>query len=143
MFALIAVQYLFHDGIEAAWRAFRQTGTATATSGALVHIVPGLLVLAFALWRLALRLTRGSPPPPAGTPAWMARTAGLIHWALYALMLLVPASGAAAWFLGATGAGAAHEVLKTLLLVLIGLHVLAVLYHQIVRRDGLLARMRP
>lgn len=140
VFALITYQFLFHDGIEQAWRAFRQTGEAATSTGALLHIVPGIAVLLFALWRIALRITRGAPPLPEGH-ALMNRAAAVAHWVLYGLMLLVPLSGMAAWFLGSGGAGEAHEVLKTLLLVVILLHVAAALLHQFVLRDGLMARM--
>jgi cytochrome b561 len=39
--------------------------------------------------------------------------------------------------------GEAHEVLANLLLVAIGLHVAAALWHHFVLRDGALARMLP
>lgn len=138
---LILVQFLAHEGMEHAWDAFEETGAATASPGAWLHIVAGLGVLGLALWRLALRLTRGAPPPPPGDPAAQRMAATLTHWLLYALLFLVPLSGAAAWFLGAGAAAEAHEVLKSVLLVLAALHLAAALYHQFVRRDGLMSRM--
>ncbi|MWB77730.1 cytochrome b [Pseudooceanicola sp. 216_PA32_1] len=138
---LILVQFLAHDGMEHAWDALEDTGTAATTPGALLHIVAGLGVLALALWRLGLRATRGAPPPPEGDGAAQRLAAAVTHWVLYALILLIPLSGAAAWFLGAEPAGEAHEVLTSLILVVTALHVAAALYHQFVKRDGLLARM--
>jgi len=140
--ALLALQYLAHDGMEDAWRAFRQTGTAETGAGALLHIVSGITVLVLVLWRLKLRASHGAPPRPEGS-ALLGRLADATHWTLYGLLLLVPASGMAAWFLGAPAAGEAHEVLKTLLLIVLLLHVAAALMHQFVLRDNLIARMMP
>lgn len=142
VFALITVQFLAHDGMEDAWRAYVRSGSAEAGSGAWLHIIAGILVLAFALWRIAIRLTRGAPRPPEGHPL-MTKAAAAAHWALYGLMLLVPLSGMAGWFLGARAAAEAHEVLKTLLLIVIVLHVGAALVHQFLLRDNLIARMVP
>lgn len=139
---LIAVQFLAHDGIEAAWRAYASTGIADPGPGATLHIVFGLAVLVLVVWRLALRVTHGAPRRTGGHPL-AARAAGIGHWALYGLMLLVPLSGAAGWFLGAAAAAEAHEVLKTLLLVVILGHLGATLVHRFWLRDGVSARMLP
>lgn len=139
---LIAVQFLAHDGIEAAWRAYARTGIADPGPGATLHIVFGLAVLGLVAWRLALRVTHGTPPRPEGHPL-AARAVSVGHWTLYGLMLLVPLSGAAGWFLGIAPAAEAHEVLKTLLLIVILGHVGAALVHRFWLRDGVLARMLP
>ena len=57
-------------------------------------------------------------------------------------MLLMPLSGAAAWFAGAEQAAGAHSLMKMALLTLIVLHVAAVVYHQFVLKNGVLMRMR-
>lgn len=140
---LMAVQFLFPDGMSAAWRAFARTGVADPGAGAWLHIAAGVAVLGLALWRIALRLTEGAPAAPEGDPAWQRMVASVTHWALYALMLLVPVSGLLAWFVGIDAAAEAHELMQTLLLWLIGLHVAAALYHQVVLKDGLIRRMSP
>ena len=65
----------------------------------------------------------------------------MTHWGLYALMILLPVSGSVAWFLGVRDAAEVHEVMKTVMLVLIVLHVVGALYHQLVQKDGLMRRM--
>lgn len=59
------------------------------------------------------------------------------------MIILIPLSGAANWFLGIEAAGEAHEVLTTVLLMLVGLHIAGALYHQFVLRDGTTAWMLP
>ena len=138
---LIAVQFIFHDGMSAAWRSFVRTGVADPGAGAWVHIVFGVAVLVLAPWRIGLRLVEGAPELPSDDPAWQRITAAVTHWGLYALMILLPVSGSVAWFLGVRDAAEVHEVMKTVMLVLIVLHVVGALYHQFVQKDGLMRRM--
>ena len=46
-----------------------------------------------------------------------------------------------AWFLVSDEAAEAHEVLKSVLLVIVVLHVAAALFHQFVLKTGLMQRM--
>lgn len=64
------------------------------------------------------------------------------HLALYALMILMPLSGLAAWFGGLEAAAEVHEAMKPLLLILVAVHVAAALWHQFWLKDGLLLRMK-
>lgn len=137
---LFAAQFLFSDGMEKSWRAYEHGEAVPAGSGPLVHVIPGILILIFALWRLALRLTRGVPEAPAG-PAVQRLAGEVVHWALYAVMIALPLSGMAAWFGGVLAAGEVHQTLKMLAIVLVVLHVAAALYHQYVVKDGLIRRM--
>ena len=130
------------------------------------HKAIGITVLALTAARVAWRLTHRPPPLPAGTPAWQKSTAHLTHWLLYALMIAMPLTGWAmvsspdatrplSWFGlfdlpllplsgGAADAGhSAHGVLGWLMLALVVLHVAAALYHHLVQRDHVLARMIP
>jgi len=123
----------------------------------------GMTVLAFALLRLAWRLTHRPPPLPSSTPRWQVLAAASGHWALYFLMLAIPLSGWA--FSSAAGYPVvylgiwqlpdwvpkdkalaeqmqdAHEWLTTLLWVVVAVHISAALKHQFIDRDGLLGRM--
>lgn len=140
--ALIILQFLLHEPMSEAWDLVEDGQTAGADWLVLSHVIGGVLVLIFALWRLALRATRGVPPPPAGEPPHLARAAHLGHLALYALMIAMPLSGMAAWFGGIEAAAEAHELMKIALLALVAVHVLAALWHQFWLKDGLLLRMK-
>ena len=140
---LVIYQLLFSDGMTEVWRGFRQTGTATMTTTAWVHIISGALVLTFAAWRLALHFSRGVPGAPAGESALMKLAGEAGHWALYTLMLAMPITGLLAWYGGVTSLAEVHGgILKLLLIIMIGLHLVAALYHQFVLKDNLLNRMR-
>jgi cytochrome b561 len=128
---------------------------------AAVGITLLLLVGAGFVWWLLNRV----PEPSADTPAWQHRAASMTHWALYALMfgtilagwaltgsLREPVAIELFGFIGvpqllAPGSGAhefleeAHEILANVLIVLVGLHVAAALYHHLVLRDPVLWRM--
>jgi cytochrome b561 len=137
---LFAVQVASGDAISAAFETLRETGTFAFALGIAAHVGAGLGVLAFALWRLALRARHGAPPPPPGTRAQHLAAAG-VHLALYAVMILMPVSGAVAWFGGVEAAAEAHEAMKPAALLLILVHVGAAVWHQVVLKDGLMARM--
>lgn len=139
---LIAVQFILHEPMSEAWDAIRRGVEAGFNPVVALHVFGGLAVLAFSVWRIALRRTRGFPPAPEAEPALLRLAAHLGHMALYALMILMPVSGAVAWFGGSEGAAEAHEVMKPLLLALIAVHVLAALWHQFWLKDGLMLRMK-
>lgn len=137
--ALVLAQYVFPDAIAAAWRASRREAEIAFDPAVPAHVLAGLAILGIALWRLALRWRHGAPAAQGG--ALIARLSQLGHMALYALLVLMAASGAAAWFGGIAPAAGAHGVLKLGLLALILGHAGAALWHQFLRRDGTLSRM--
>lgn len=139
--ALILFQLIFAEDIGRAWRVVRNGGSSEIGAMVWAHILAGIAVLVFASWRLRLRATRGAPEAPVAS-RFMMTAAKWGHRALYALLLLAPLSGLAAWYGGIATAGDLHEVLKPILILLIAGHVLAVLYHQFIRKDGLLLRMK-
>ncbi|OAN81282.1 hypothetical protein A8B78_09775 [Jannaschia sp. EhC01] len=141
VFALIAQQYIFKDAMSAAWDRLGEGLEATFDPLVLAHVAGGALILIFALWRLMLRARRGVPPA-IEAPKVQGILAKLTHLGLYALMILMPVSGAVAWFGGVEAAAQGHNVMKIILLALVALHVVGALYHQVVLRDGTLARMR-
>ena len=93
------------------------------------------------MWRLQVRVTRGVPPLPNGSPVWLVLASRLGHLALYTLLFLVPISGIVAWFGSNEMAGDAHSLLRIGLFFLVAGHLLAALYHLILRRDGVMQRM--
>jgi cytochrome b561 len=131
-----------------------------------LHLSLGTLLLLLIVFRVAWRLTHPAPPPLDGIPAWQRWGAGLTHAALYLLLIALPITGWAAasvrgWPVTLFGlfelpallpprtrigfkAGDLHaDMLSWILLALIGLHVVAALYHRFVKRDGVLERMLP
>lgn len=142
IFLLIALQYLFHDSIVEAWDTLRDGGEPAFSSLVAGHVFGGLLILALVIWRLALRLTRGAPPLPAEEPAPLKLVAQLTHLGLYALMLLMPVTGALAWFGGIGQMAGAHGLLRLLLLALVALHLAGALYQQLVLKTDIMSRMK-
>lgn len=138
---LLVVSFVSHDGIKLTLRTIRN-GTPEITTPAIVHVGVGLAILVLALFRLALRIRRGRPPEPEGSSPMLAFAAYVTHWSLYALLILIPLSGAATWFLGIHALGDVHGVLFTIGWLLVALHVLASLYHQFILKDGLMQRMK-
>jgi cytochrome b561 len=130
-----------------------------------LHLSLGVLLMLLVIVRLAWRVAHPTPPLP-GTPAWQRWTAGLTHAALYVLLLVLPITGWAAasargWPVTLFGiftlpqlvhegtkfgfkAGDMHaDLLSWVLLGLVGVHVVAALYHHFVRQDFVLRRMLP
>jgi cytochrome b561 len=123
-----------------------------------MHMGLGLAIGALLLLRLIVRASTAHPAPATTGIALADRLAPLAHWALYLLVLAMVGSGVAlslasglgnAVFFGGEmpanfngiAARTGHGVIATLLMITIGLHILAALWHQLVRRDGLLSRM--
>jgi cytochrome b561 len=116
------------------------------------HMVAGVAIGVLTLLRLAVRALTAKPQP-------VSKASRVGHFTLYGVVLLMAASG----FALALQAGlpdivfggkgtlpesfaaftprAVHGVLAWILLILIAGHVLAALYHQLVRRDHLFSRM--
>jgi cytochrome b561 len=114
--------------------------------------------LLLTLARLYFRRKDGTPPPVGNTP--MDKVAKGIHHLLYVVLLLIPISGIMqvvtskvcdalrAWdatLLPAKFDGVpahkVHEVLVTVLIVLVVVHVLGAIKHQFIMKDGLMERM--
>ena len=128
------------------------------------HFWVGLSILLLVLWRIALRLRADVPvvtPPLPGWQAWPAKT---LHVALYAFLVVMPLLGlATAWSDGkvlliplthvavpallpenrplAHQLEDLHGTIGEFFYWVIGAHVLAALWHHLVRGDDTLRRM--
>jgi cytochrome b561 len=121
-------------------------------------------VLALTLVRVCWRAIF-PPPKSPGMPAWMELSAKVGHWALYALLVLVPVTAILGtwleghpltvlavgniqpWLPQSRQLGLAianmHGTLGNVLIWLVGLHAAAALYHHFWRRDTVLLSMLP
>lgn len=129
------------------------------------HRLVGLCLMLFSALRLVLRLRARPVAPAPGLAGWQVVLAGLVHAGLYVMLFLQPLSGWALTSARGRGMdlfgvftlpslvaksavqaewlGALHEYLSWLLLILVGLHVAAALFHALVLKDGVLSRMLP
>ncbi len=137
----VALQYLLHDGVASAYDRAVETGEYQLSAPVIGHVTVGLIILMLAVWRLLLRNEHGTPPPPEGEPPLFRRLSHWAHLSFYALLILLPVTGALAWGGRSEGASDAHEVLRALLVLLILVHIGAVAVHQFVWKTGLLRRM--
>ncbi len=128
-----------------------------------IHESFGVVVFVLALARLWVRWRNPPPPLPDDLPAVMRLGATLTHLALYVVLIVQPVVG----FLGTNAWGfplrwfgvvpipsplgrseALAPILSQLhwlgalaMLVLLGMHIAAVIFHTFIRRDGMLSRM--
>lgn len=133
------------------------------------HKWAGVAILALSVLRLLWRLTHRPPALPANMvaamPAWQQFAHHAVHFLMYALFFAVPligwayssASGFQIVFLGVLPlpdfVAASPELAEAIkpwhgysayaLAALVVLHVLAVVKHSVIDRDGLLGRMLP
>jgi cytochrome b561 len=142
--ALVLFNLLLPDGMNEWKRAIRHTGTATAdqVAGANIHAYVGIGILLLVIVRLLLRHKSGVPDAPAEEPAIFTFASKLAHAVLYLLLIAMPLTGMAAYYLGYNSAGNIHaDVLKVILWAVIGAHVLGALVHQFYWKTNVLRRM--
>ncbi len=129
-----------------------------------LHATVGLVYFGLLIARVVWRTTHRAPEPPARMGDVMRRSSVAVHHLLYLLMLAIPVLGIVAYVWhgrafdygvfqldfgvakdrGVYGpAEKIHELLAYALFALVGLHVAAALWHQYVKRDGVLVRMLP
>ena len=129
------------------------------------HKWVGTTIFLIVILRLVWRLANPVPRQPPAVPSWQRRLAGLSHAALYTILIVMPLTG---WIMSSAlnlplvylglvhipspfgvdrELGEAmryvHQTLALLLLALVGIHILAALYHHFVLRDDVLRRMLP
>jgi cytochrome b561 len=129
-----------------------------------LHKTIGFVILWLMLARLAYRLRHGAPPDEPSLAWWQKAASHATHWALYALLIITPLLG----WLGVSRYGAldlfgivslpaiaakdqdaatfvflAHFYAATAIVLLVGAHIGAALFHYVIRKDGVLSRMLP
>lgn len=107
-----------------------------------VHAWGGWTILMLAIVLLAARFVRGAPALPPGMSAWQRWLAYVVHAGLYAFILALAVTGTGAMYVAREFAPI-HIALTKFGIALVILHMLAVIWHQIVRCDSLLLRMMP
>lgn len=155
---LVAAAYALAE-----FRGWFPRGTPIRSAMMPLHFWAGIIVMLLLLPRFALRARHGVPPVTPPLLRWEAMLAGLTHIALYAFLLVQPPGVLILWSEGrgipvpftslalpplfAPGAAIedvaedAHKLLATVFYGVIGLHVLAAVYHRVLRRDDVVQRM--
>lgn len=159
MALLVAAAYLLIEQ-----RGLFSRGSMGRTFMMQGHFWTGLTIFVLALWRLAVRRRDGAPPVTPALARWNSLSATLLHVALYLFFLVQPMLGlATAWSDGkvllipftsiplpallplnrdlAHTLEDLHGTIGTVFYWVIGLHVLAALWHHLMRRDDTLKRM--
>ena len=154
---LVAAQFLV------AWTMQVPEEGQARTASFNLHASIGATILILMVIRL---IWRAAHPVPllADLPAWMRVLSGTTHAALYAGLIVAPIAG----MITALGEGVpvllygviplpmlaigegivetaeeTHELLALVLLILVGLHIAAALFHYFIRHDRVLQRMLP
>ncbi len=157
--ALLVIQFAI------AW-TMPEIGRGTVPTGLIGwHLSVGLAILAVMLVRLAWRLTHTAPPAPADLSPALATLSRVVHYLLYALLIILPLLGwanasARGWAVKLFGVfplpplmakgsslghslGDVHATLALALLAVIALHVSGAVYHALFLKDRTLQRMLP
>jgi cytochrome b561 len=152
----IAILLMLVSGLGAANAADATMELNLLRGHAIMGTLVGVLTLLRIVWWLFLDR---KPADAAGLSRGQAMAAHVVHYGLYAVILVMVSSGIGTVLLSGAGAqltGAVllplpdftavppftvHGILARLLVVLLVGHIGAALWHQFVRRDHLMARM--
>jgi len=127
-----------------------------------VHKSIGLVIAVFIVWRMGWRISHPAPAAVAAPGTWQHIVSKLNHGLMYLCMVAMPLTG----FIGSNFSqypikffgyplprlfepqpdmkallSEVHELFAFLFMALIALHLAAVVWHVLVKRDGLLQRM--
>lgn len=131
----------------------------------LFHKNVGVLLIILIAVRLFVRWRNPPPPEPDHLPAWQAKIASVTHVLLYVLLIVMPLAG----YIRVRAGGFPIEALDALslpalvprsdelaqlakmvhfyggrlMLLLVLMHIGAALFHAIIKKDGIFARMWP
>ncbi|MGV1792216.1 cytochrome b [Rhizobium sp. A37_96] len=141
---LVFFNLLFPDGMNA-WRHLvrnGQTPSPADIASANIHAYAGIAILLLAIVRLAVRFSSDAPAMPDGQPAFLHYMARVTHGLLYVLIFAMPLTGLAAYYLGIDTAAFVHGgPIKSLLWVVVVLHILGALVQHFYFRSDVLRRM--
>jgi cytochrome b561 len=160
-FFLVAI--LIPTGIVMVDRGGRNIWDSVTDALYSTHKLIGFTLLWIVVLRLAYRFTFGRPQPERGLPSWQRSLSLANHFAMYALLLLLPLLGwlgismfpatklfglvdlpsIASKSKSADQVLAIHKAVAWVLIALVSLHILAALYHYFIRKDSVLQRMLP
>ncbi len=158
-FALLLLAYVFVNIFELFPRGSDLRSNLLAS-----HYIMGLGVFILVFPRLWTRLRRGRPPISPQPPSWSERIGNITHVLLYLFLFVQPILGIITLQIGGkpvTLFGVTllpsfvahpdrhlghwweniHATLGTIFYYVIGLHILAALWHHYVQRDNTLKRM--
>lgn len=149
------------EPVKGVWNGIADGGlTDTMISS---HKVIGLVIFVSVLLRLAYRLMNGAPRSDPSVPSAMTGISHAVHWSIYLLLVLVPIGG----YLGISYGNYLdvfgvhlpaitvedkkiseqilenHGLAAQVLLVLVGIHIAATVYHKFIRKDRVVERMLP
>jgi cytochrome b561 len=127
-----------------------------------IHKLTGLSILVLMILRAAWAFINVKPHLPLGTPQWQLWLERSGHFLLYVVIIAMPIAG----WVGSVAAGyiphlfdwkislpiaksealsdvsfSVHNTLAIIIIVFVSLHVLAALYHHVVKKDDVLKRM--
>ncbi len=127
------------------------------------HKSLGFTILCVMIFRMLWIVFNTSTAMPSHMVPWQTRLASITHWSLYALVIAMGFSG---WLMASAGnlpikfwgvflvpdliephkdwvdtIEEVHETLAWLLMIVVGVHLAAVIYHMVVLKDKLLRRM--
>jgi cytochrome b561 len=140
--ALVLFQLIFGEEMGHA-NFMLERGQAITAAQALqvnLHIWVGFAILAAVAIRLVLRFRFGAPQAPADESRLIKALGRASHHLFYLLLVLVPVTGIIGYY-WLPAFNRIHTLGKPAFIILISLHVLAVLWHQFYKQDGLLLRM--
>ena len=159
---LVVMQFVLANRAEAAHDAHKLLEQAKVLT---THKSIGMTIFMLAVVRLIWRLINPVPAVPPNTKTWQQRASSVVHWSLYALILVTPLAGwlmssaknySVSWFglftwpnLVAPDEGfynafkETHEILAFMILNVAGLHILAALKHHFWDKDNVLRRVLP
>ncbi len=138
---------------------------ATQTFYIMLHKSTGMIVLLLGLFFTIWHIINTKPLPPKRQPHWQHLTAKIVHLLLFILLIAMPivgyllvcANGRTVNFFGWFNLPSVipknkyigdimfslHQKLGYFILILVGIHFLAALYHQCIVNDNVLKRMLP
>lgn len=162
---MVIVHWLTLAVLIAAWFLGDSLAEATDESNAtltayILHMSAGITILLLVLFRFYFRRRDSMPAALGDTP--LDKLAKGIHYLLYTLLFLLPVTGILVIFNSKAGqalwAGDAsmlpkehgfkdvfslevHEQLVNVLIALVVVHLAGAIYHQFIKKDGLMSRM--